>query len=79
MKGISFSLDPFQEEQILPKLWHKRLGHYYFQGLLKMQKFEMVRYLTDFEIISSDCHACQYGKQSRIPFPITTWRATKKL
>jgi len=39
----------------------------------------MVRDLLDFEILSSNCHACQYGKQSRIPFPIATWRAKKKL
>jgi len=26
-----------------------------------------------------DCHACQYEKQSKIPFLVTTWRAKKKL
>ncbi|KAL3519543.1 hypothetical protein ACH5RR_017692 [Cinchona calisaya] len=44
-----------------------------------MKKSEMVKDLPDFEVISTDCHVCQYRKQSRLPFPTATWRATKKL
>jgi len=28
--------------------------------------------------MSTYFHACQYGKQSRLPFPTTTWKAKKK-
>ena len=61
MRGKSFSLDPLEEEQItFPakeniRLWHKRLGHYHYQGLLKMQKSEMVEGLPEFEVISTSC------------------------
>ena len=27
----------------------------------------------------ADCVACQYGKQTRKPFPQTTWKSTHKL
>lgn len=36
-------------------------------------------YVPVLEMNSSNCSACQYGKQSRLPFPKTTWRASKKL
>ena len=82
MRGKSFSLDPLEEEQIafpvkenIVELWHKRLGHYRYQGLFKMQKSEMVEGLPEFEVISRSCQTCQYGKQSRLPFPTATWRA----
>ena len=44
-----------------------------------MKKSEMVRDLPNFEVISTNCPTCQYGKQSRLPFLVATWRATKKL
>jgi len=85
MRGNSFSLNPTLAEQVVfsikenvVELWHKRLEHYHYQGLLKLQKCEMVRDLLDFEVISTNCRACQYGTQSRLPFPTTTWRAKKK-
>ncbi|RVW50760.1 Retrovirus-related Pol polyprotein from transposon RE1 [Vitis vinifera] len=61
MRGKSFSLDPLEEEQIafpvkenIVELWHKRLGHYRYQGLFKMQKSEMVEGLPEFELIHTD-------------------------
>ena len=84
MRGKSFLQDPIQEEQVtflakknVVKLWHKRLGHYHYQGLLKMQKYKMVRDLPNFEVIFIDYCACRHGKQSRLLFPIATWRATR--
>ena len=66
MRGKSFSLDPLKEEQIafpakenIAELRHKRLGHYHYQGLLKMQKSEMVEGLPEFEVISTSCQTCQ--------------------
>lgn len=86
MRGKTFSLDPVQEEQVayltkedVAELWHKRLGHYHYPGLLKIQKSEMVKHMPEFEVNSTDCRACQYGKQSRLPFPKSNWRATRKL
>ncbi|RVW64201.1 hypothetical protein CK203_046368 [Vitis vinifera] len=40
---------------------------------------EMVEGIPEFEVISTSYQACQYGKQSRLPFPTTTWRASNKL
>uniref|UniRef100_A0A0V0GMQ0 Putative ovule protein n=1 Tax=Solanum chacoense TaxID=4108 RepID=A0A0V0GMQ0_SOLCH len=82
MRGKSFSLYPFEEEQMLystkqnvAELWHKKLGHYHFQGLVKIQKLKMVESLPDLEENSTECHAWQFGKKHRKPFPKSTWRA----
>lgn len=45
-----------------------------------MKKTQMVRGLPDLEKDLPMCAACQYGKQTRLPFPKRTeWRATQKL
>lgn len=55
MRGKIFLLDPIQEEETIFStkdvggIRHKRLGHYYYQGLLKMQKLKTVRGLLEFE------------------------------
>ena len=59
MRGRSFSLNLLDEEQATvvrlkndSKLWHKRLGHYHYEGLLKMQKAEIVEDLPVLEVNS---------------------------
>ncbi|KAL4387584.1 hypothetical protein GQ457_09G023340 [Hibiscus cannabinus] len=86
MKGRSFSLNPMQEEQstFLAKesiimLWHKRLGHYHHQGIVKMNSESMVIDLLEFDDHITTCKACQFGKQNKKSFPNTAWRATCKL
>ena len=46
-----------------------------------MQRKELVYGLPhlDFELSSCEAEACQYGKQARLPFKQSTWRAIKKL
>ena len=41
---------------------HKRLGHYHYKGLVKMQKMKIVKDLPILEVHCSNCLACQYGK-----------------
>lgn len=86
MKGKSFVLNPLEEEQNafpikenITELWHKRLGHYHHQGLLQMKSKGMANDLPELDDYIPNCKACQFGKQSRRPFPKATWRATKKL
>lgn len=50
MKGNSFSLDPMKEENAVlsakastTEVWHKRLGHYHYQGLILMKKLNIIR------------------------------------
>ncbi|KAL4354682.1 hypothetical protein GQ457_06G008660 [Hibiscus cannabinus] len=84
MKGRSFSLNLMQEEQwtFLAKestimLWHKRLGHYHHQGIVKMKSKSMTIDLPEFDDrIITTCKACQFGKQNRKSFPKTALRAT---
>ncbi|KAH9805142.1 hypothetical protein KPL71_002337 [Citrus sinensis] len=86
MKGKSFVLNPLKDEQNafpikenITELWHKRLGHYHHQGLLQMKSKGMANDLPELDDYIQNCKACQFGKQSRRPFPKATWRATKKL
>jgi hypothetical protein len=86
MKGKSFALNPLEEEQTafpikenITDVWHKRLGHYHHKGLLQMKSKMMANDLPTLDDHIPNCKACQFGKQSRKPFPKVTWRATKKL
>ncbi|KAL4382944.1 hypothetical protein GQ457_15G000070 [Hibiscus cannabinus] len=86
MKGRSFSLNLMHEEQstFLAKestimLWHKRLGNYHHQGIVKMKSKSMAIDLPEFDARIMTCKACQFGKQNRKSFPKTAWRATCKL
>lgn len=86
MKGKSFSFNPSNEENIAystkvnnTEIWHKRLGHCHLQGMLQMKRHEMTTGLPVFDGNLPNCHACQFGKQSRAPFPQVQWRSSKKL
>lgn len=86
MKGKSFLFDPTEEEHTaystnvnITEVWHKRLGHCHLQRMLKMKKDEVTRGLPVLVDHLPNCHACQFGKQSRKPFPKSSWRATQKL
>ncbi|KAM7516070.1 hypothetical protein LguiA_005653 [Lonicera macranthoides] len=75
MKGKSFALDLMKEEQAAVHkednntiLWHKRLGHFHHAALLFMKKNNMVKGLPELEDEPPKCAACQYGKQTRLPF-----------
>ncbi|KAM7489733.1 hypothetical protein LguiB_027217 [Lonicera macranthoides] len=75
MKGKSFALDLMKEEQAAVHkednntiLWHKRLGHFHHAALLFMKKNNMVKGLPELEDEPPKCVACQYGKQTRLPF-----------
>lgn len=61
-------------------LWHKRLGHFHHDALIFMKKNNLAKGLPELEEDLPTCAACQYGKQSRLPFPQSTaWRASQKL
>ncbi|CAL5331407.1 unnamed protein product [Camellia sinensis] len=86
MRGKCFSLDPMKEEQTAyqvsmntTEIWHKRLGHFHHGALIYMQKNQLVQGLPPLEEHLLGCKACQYGKQSRLPFPKKAWRASQKL
>jgi len=86
MMGKSFSFDPTEEkhtaystEVTLTETWHKRLGHCHLQRMLKMKKNDLIRGLPVLADHIPNCHACQFGKQNRFPFPNSTWRASQKL
>lgn len=86
MRGKSFSYDPTEEEQMAynnkvntTEIWHKKLGHCHLQRMLKMQKYDMARGLPELDDILPSCPACQFGKQKRLPFPKSSWRASQKL
>jgi hypothetical protein len=86
MRGKSFSFFPTEEEHTtystnisITEIWHKRLGHCHLQRMLKMKKNEVIRGLPVLADQIPNCHACQFGKQKRLPFPKSTWKASQKL
>jgi len=86
MKGKSFSFNPFKEEFFAfsdeacnTEIWHKRLGHCHLKSMHILKKKELTIGLPSFADHLPSCHACQFGKQNRRPFPNSTWRATEKL
>ncbi|KAK4395665.1 Retrovirus-related Pol polyprotein from transposon RE2 [Sesamum angolense] len=57
-------------------LWHRRLGHFNFQGLKILHQKKMMTNLPQIQAVEGACEACQQGKQHRKPFPSgTSWRA----
>ncbi|KAL0301338.1 UNVERIFIED_CONTAM: Retrovirus-related Pol polyprotein from transposon TNT 1-94 [Sesamum radiatum] len=57
-------------------LWHRRLGHFNFQGLKILHQKKMMTDLPQIQAIEGACEACLQGKQHKKPFPSGTfWRA----
>jgi len=86
MRDENFSFDPLKEEQAAypatvnsTEAWHKRLGHFHHAAVLNMQRKELVHGLPHLDSKLPSYEACQYGKQARLPFKQSTWRATEKL
>ncbi|RVW22681.1 putative mitochondrial protein [Vitis vinifera] len=58
----------------------RRLGHFHHDAVLYMKKNQIAEGLPDLEKDLPICATCQYGKQTKLPFPKkTSWRATQKL
>ncbi|KAD5803068.1 hypothetical protein E3N88_14428 [Mikania micrantha] len=58
--------------------WHHRFGHLHFDGLKRLHDKEMVKGLPSINT-SMICEACLTGKQSRLPFNSSSWRAKERL
>ncbi|KAL0319934.1 UNVERIFIED_CONTAM: Retrovirus-related Pol polyprotein from transposon TNT 1-94 [Sesamum radiatum] len=57
-------------------LWHRRLGHFNFQGLKILHQKKMMTDLPQIQAVEGACEACLQGKQHKRPFPSgTSWRA----
>ncbi|KAK4393966.1 Retrovirus-related Pol polyprotein from transposon TNT 1-94 [Sesamum angolense] len=57
-------------------LWHRRLGHFNFQGLKVLHQKKMMTDLLQIQAVEGACEACLQGKQHKKPFPSrTSWRA----
>lgn len=85
MRAKSFALDPLEEEQaafsatkVNAEIWHKRLGYFNHKAVINLQRNELAQGLSCLASKISNCRACQQGKQIRLPFKQSTWRAIKK-
>ncbi|KAL0368054.1 UNVERIFIED_CONTAM: Retrovirus-related Pol polyprotein from transposon TNT 1-94 [Sesamum calycinum] len=57
-------------------LWHRRLGHFNFQGLKILHQNKMMTDLPQIQAVEGACEAYLQGKQHKKPFPSRTpWRA----
>jgi transposase InsO family protein len=87
MKGKSFALDFMNKQQAAvhkevnsTTLWHKRLGHFHHNALMYLKKNNLAKNSLELEEELPACDVCQYGKQTRLPFPRkSAWRATERL
>lgn len=87
MKEKCFSFDPMsQSRQAMTaqvneaEVWHKRLGHFHSKGIEFLQKNELAVGLPILQQkVTSDCRTCLLGKQTRLPFESSSWRASEKL
>jgi hypothetical protein len=87
MKGKSFALDFMNKQQAAvhkevnsTTLWHKRLGHFHHNALMYLKKNNLAKNSLELEEELPTCDVCQYGKQTRLPFPRkSAWRATERL
>ncbi|KAH0633032.1 hypothetical protein KY284_035818 [Solanum tuberosum] len=86
IRGKSFALYLLDEEQAAviklennSELWHKRLGHFHHDAILFIKENQLAEGLQSIEKNLPACEACQYGKQTRLPFQNSSWRAKQKL
>ncbi|RVW70340.1 Retrovirus-related Pol polyprotein from transposon RE1 [Vitis vinifera] len=87
MKGKSFALNLLEDEHtaILQQdsttmFWDRRVEHFHHDDVLYMKKNQIVEGLPDLKKDLPICATCQYGKQTKLPFPKKiSWRATQKL
>lgn len=87
MKDRSFSLrwnklnaHAFSSSVDESTLWHRRFGHFNFDALKHMYDKCLVQNMPVVLSPIEVCDVCQFGKQTRIPFPINqSWRAVEKL
>ncbi|GAU33542.1 hypothetical protein TSUD_143350 [Trifolium subterraneum] len=87
MRGKSFPIEwkqttmhAFPSNVDDSSLWHRRLGHFSYSTLKQMSSHDLVENLPIIDDVVDMCDVCQFGKQSRLPFPVeSTWRASEKL
>ena len=60
-------------------LWHRRLGHASYLNLKYLRMERMVEDLPSIESCKDMCEGRQIGKQTRLPFPKSMWKASEKL
>ena len=79
MKCEAFAITS-QEQTKMASVWHRRLGHFHYQGIRRMVQFGAVRGLPKMCIRNSPCSSCMQGKQSRKSTPkIRTSESTECL
>ncbi|KAG6468657.1 hypothetical protein ZIOFF_073346 [Zingiber officinale] len=62
------------------QLWHLRYGHLNHRGLMLLRERNMAIGLPKIQPTATCvCEGCVYGKQHRLPFPNTSWRAKAPL
>ncbi|RVW83003.1 hypothetical protein CK203_042428 [Vitis vinifera] len=87
MKRKSFALNLLEDEHtaILRQdsttmFWDRKVEHFHHDDVLYMKKNQIAEGLPDLEKDLPICATCQYGKQTKLPFPKKiSWRATQKL
>ena len=61
-------------------LWHKRLGHFHYQGIRRMIQYGAVQGLPQMSIGNTPCQSCMLVKQSRKSIPkLKTCETTETL
>ncbi|PKI72239.1 hypothetical protein CRG98_007376 [Punica granatum] len=86
MKDKCFSFNPLDKKNMAMKsqlkeeqLWHRRLGQFHSKGVMHLQKNDMASGLLALHKEITKCKTCLLGKQIKLPFKRSSWRAASKL
>ena len=61
-------------------MWHKRFGHFHYTALKHLHHKGLTQGLPVICDEKNVCQVCQFGKQSRLSFPVDkAWRAYERL
>lgn len=60
-------------------IWYKRLGRFSYPNLSLLHQRNLLDGLTELKEKNELCEACLFGKQHKLPFYESNWRAVEKL
>lgn len=84
--GRNFTITPIKEEHLtksewdeMTNTWHKRLGYFNLQRMIKLRDTKLSREALHFTSRIANYNTCKFGKLTQKPFSKSNCRAKRKL